>query len=238
MIKKNDEITIQGLWKIFVPKLWIIAIVSILFAAVAGIVSAFQEDMYTSHGKYMINKLPSDPDVDKIGLNTSEVEAMGIMINNMKEMLDTDNFPLKVMDRLVGTEWEGKLTIADLQSMMTITQIVNKNTCYYFEATSDNPELSYAVAEVAGDLLIEEYERIHNYAITVAKIGDPKLPIAPNSKNVVRNGLIAFAAGMLLTVLVVFIIAKFDVIIRSKEMIEENIDIPILGVIPRLESND
>lgn len=240
MEKRNDEITIQKLLKIFVPKLWIIAIVSVLFAVIAGTVSALQSDTYTSQGKYMMNKVNTDSSSDeKIGLNASEVEAMGIMINSMQEMIDTDNFSLKVMAKLeengVATEY---LSVSDLRNIMSITKIGNDTTCYYFAVTSEDPALSFAVAEVAGELLIEEYQKIHNYAIIITRIGDPVLPTAPNSKNIARNAIVAFVAGMLISMLGIFVISKFDVVIRSKEIIEENIDLPILGTIPRLDSEE
>lgn len=239
MKKQNDEITIKGLVNIFLPKLWIIAMVSIFFAVVAGVFSAVQEETYTSRGKYMMNKISmTDPDA-MIGLNSSEVDAMRIMIDSMQQMIDTDNFPKKVIEKLTETgAWTGELNVDELRNMMTVTKIGSETTCYYFSVTSSDPELSAVVATVAGELLIEEYEALHKYAITIGRIDDPTVATSPNSKNIVRNALIAFVAGLLLSMIAIFIISKFDVVIRSREMLEDNFDLPILGIIPRYESKE
>ena len=130
------------------------------------------------------------------------------------------------------------ITPERIRGMMRVSLVSTNTTCYYFSVTSTNPEVSLAIAEVAGDLLVEKYEDDHNYAIKILTNEEPVLPMAANSKHVVRNAAIAFAAGLLVTLLVIFVASRFDVVIRSREKIEENFDIPILGVIPRLESND
>lgn len=130
------------------------------------------------------------------------------------------------------------ITPERIRGMMRVTLVSADTTCYYFSVTSTDPEISLAIAEVAGDLLVEKYEDDHNYAIKILTNEEPVLPVAPNSKHVARNAAIAFAAGLLVTLLVIFVASRFDVVIRSREKIEENFDIPILGVIPRLESND
>lgn len=236
MNKQNDEFTIRNLIKVFLPKLWIIALVAVVLASAVGVISAIQEDTYTSEGKYMMNKLNMEDPDNMIGLNTSEVEAMGIMINSIQEMIDTDNFAKKVIATLSESgRWTSPLSTNELREMMTIVRVGNETTCFYLEITSNDKELSFAVAEVAGELLVAEYERINKYAVSIARIDDAALAKQPNSKNIVRNAIIAFLVGAVLSSLVIFIIFKFDVVIRSKDMLEEYIDLPVLGVIPRLE---
>ena len=236
MKKQNDEITMRNLIKVFVPKLWIIVIAAIVFAVATGVISAVQEDTYTSEGKYMMNKLNMENPDDMIGLNTSEVEAMGIMINSIQEMIDTDNFARKVITELnESSKWTGSVSTKELREMMTIVRVGNDTTCFYLEITSGDKNLSYAVAEVAGELLIAEYERINKYAVSIDRIDDPVVAKEANDKYIVRNSIIAFVAGVILSALVIFIIFKLDIIIRSKDMLEEYIDLPVLGAIPRLE---
>ena len=74
---------------------------------------------------------------------------------------------------------------------------------------------------------------------TVMQITDsPKqIAIAVNkdNKNVLRNAVIGFAAGLFLSMILVFVANRFDVVVRNRDKIEENFELPILGVIPRLE---
>jgi capsular polysaccharide biosynthesis protein len=47
--------------------------------------------------------------------------------------------------------------------------------------------------------------------------------------------LVGVLAGMVVTMIVIFVLSIFDVIIHDRKKLEENFDIPVLGVIPRFE---
>ena len=120
-------------------------------------------------------------------------------------------------------------------SMISVALAKTDTTCYYFAVTSNDPEHSYAIAEVAGEYLIEEYKAKTVYAISFARIDDPIGPTDRNSKNIVRNALIGFVGGLLFSLILVFVMSRFDVVIRTRDKLEDAFDIPILGIIPRLE---
>jgi capsular polysaccharide biosynthesis protein len=238
MKKQNDEITIKGLINIFLPKLWIIILVAVLFGAAFGGYSKFmKKDTYTSSGKYMMSKINYTEVYEMTGLTSSEVDAMQLMIANMQEIVDTNRFANKVIERLRSDyDITRDFTAAEIRPMMKVVLSGDNTTCYYLRVTSDNPEISKAVAEVAGALLVDDYKET-KYAVTIDLKDDPTLPTAPDSKNVVRNTVIGFAGGFLLAAIAVFVVSKLDVVIRSREKLEDNIDLPVLGVIPKLESD-
>ncbi len=238
MKKQTDEITIKGLINIFLPKLWLIILIAVLFGAAFGGYSAFmKKDTYTSSGKYMMSKINYTEVYEKTGLTSSEVDAMQLMIANMQEIVDTNRFANKVIERLKSDyDITRELTAAQIRPMMKVVLSGESTTCYYMRVTSDDPEISKAVAEVAGALLVEDYKET-KYAVTIDLKDDPTLPASPDGKNVVRNAIIGFAGGFLLAALAVFVISKLDVVIRSREKLEDNFDLPVIGVIPRLESD-
>lgn len=272
MKSKSDEITIKKLAEIFIPKIWIIALVSVVVSALLGGYSMFiQKDQYTSSGKYNINKVPfTDDESENTGLNSGEIQAMQGMIANMKEIINTLDFCEAVVEKINngdfefgaedealsdGGEGEPQATAdasddADgatfaktfdiepksLLGMITVSLSGADTTCYYLDATCDDPELAYYIALAAGDHLCELFMDM-KYAIEITRIGSPRLPASPDSKHVVRNAVIGFAAGMIVSMVVVFLLSKFDVIVRSREKLESNFDYPILGVIPKAEGN-
>lgn len=247
MKSKNDEITIKSLAEIFIPKIWIILLVSfILGAALAGYSQFIQKDKYTSTGKFNINKIPfSNAESENTGLNSGEIEAMQGMIANMKEIINTLDFCEAVVEKINSGEYNDEvdydyqlpISIApkELLGMITVTLSGSETTCYYIDVTCGDAKLSHLIALAAGDHLCEVFMNM-KYAIEITRIGTPRLPSAPDSKNVVRNTIIGFAAGLVVSMVVVFLLSKFDVIIRSREKIEENFDYPILGVIPKMEA--
>lgn len=236
MNNKKDEITAKKLVEIFLPKLWIVALVSILFAVIFGGYSElFQKDTFTSSGKFMVIKVPYDDDDSKTtGLNSNEVLAMQSMIANSKEIINTNDFCSTVLSSV--KDGDLNMTTGQLMSAMSVTLCNAETTCYYFNVTTTNNRWSYEIAEVAGELLRQQFIDM-GYAIKIVRIDSPRIASAPDSKNTTRNVVIGFAAGLILSLLCVFFISKFDVVIRSREKLENTFDVPILGVIPKPETN-
>ncbi len=241
MKKQNDEITVKGLWQIFLPNLWLIIIVGVIAGVVLGVFSSLKSDTYTSSGKYMFIKINSTDENKFTGINTGEIEAMQGMIANAQEIIDTELFATKVINALRDKYARTDITeehIGMIRSMMNVTLANDDTTCYYIYATSKDPEFAMQVADVAGELLKDVYKLDTTYAINITLLDNAKIPTAPNSKNVKRNAVIGFAIGFILTALAVFVASRFDVIVRSREKLEESFDVPILGTIPRLEQNN
>ena len=233
MNKKNDEITIQGIVDIFLPKIWLIALIAVIFAAVLGGYSMFfTKDTYTSNTKYMVIKTSSSSSTTTTGLSSSDIIGMQGMIANAQEILKTHDFCEAVIKELGRDD----LKIDDIKKMTTVTLSNSDATCYNVNVTSTDKKLSYELADVAGRLLEEEFLDT-NYAYAIKSIESAREAEKANSKNVLRNAVIGLLAGALLTMVVIFIYDRFDIVIRTREKIENNFDIPILGVIPRLETN-
>ncbi len=235
MKKQNNEITIKGLIDIFLPKLWLVAIVSVICAAVLGVFSMVQKDTYTSTGTYEIYKINySNPDA-MTGLSPTEVEGIQSMIANLKVRVKTDDFANAVIEKIGKT---GTLTAEQVKKTFAISIVEADSTCYYFSVTTPSPTLSAELAFEAGQLLEDTFaDGTRNYAVKIDTMDKPKVPTSANSKNVVRNAILGFAGGMIVSLLVVFIASRFDVIIRSREKIEDAFDLPLLGVIPAPEED-
>ena len=234
MKKKNEEITLKGLIKIFLPGWWIILIVSILFCAAMGGYSYMQNDTYTSRGKFMVVKVNMSDNTAQTGLNEGEIKAMQAMVSNFSEIIDTENFAKQVVDKLLEVH-NIQLSTGQVKSMMSVSLSGQDTTCYYFTVKANSPVFAHAVADVAGQLLVQEYQEMTKYAINIEKIDDPTVPVNRDGKNTMRNCIIGFVAGVFVSMILVFVINRFDVVVRSRDKIEENFNLPILGVIPRLE---
>ena len=329
MNKKNDEITLKSLAEIFIPKLWIIALVSVVAAALFGGYSILKEDKFTSQGTYMVVKVPYENTTTTAGLNSGEIDAMQGMIENAKVIISTDDFcegvlarlamiddskqdqfiaiksqyeadvaalnkstsDIKVQMEAVALQYESAVealdkeaddyiaSLADLKvkyeedkealeakieenaaaadvlemqynsdvaavssvgvkalmGIIKVSYINTETTCYTLSATTADAELSRSISAIAGDLLLEKFINM-GYAIEIQKVGSPRLAESPDGKNTLRNAVIGLAAGFIISALAIFVISKFDVVVRTRERLEDNFDVPILGVIPKLEA--
>ena len=157
------------------------------------------------------------------------------MIANAKEIITTGNFCKEVSER-VRRQTGVTVSPEQLKSSMSVSLCNDETTCYYFKVTNVQQQLAADIAQVAGSLLSDMFKDM-GYAIAVDEIDTPQPAAAPDGKNVTRNAIIGFIIGIALSAVIVFVVSKFDVVVRSKEKLESNFDFPILGVIPRPESN-
>ena len=228
MKKKNEEITFKDIIDIFLPKLWIIALVAVLFAgAVFGYTSFLKDDTYTSSSTFYVY-------ADKNGANTttSDIQAAEKMVQVYNITIKGDTFLTTVAKELPQYE----LTPARIRSAMSIVQ-VDDAPFFNIVITSADAELSYALADKISNLVASEVPSLIDGALLATCVDRPVPAYAANSKNLTRNTVIAFLTGAVVAALAVWVFSMFDVVIRSPKKIEDSIDIPVLGVIPRHEIN-
>ena len=56
-----------------------------------------------------------------------------------------------------------------------------------------------------------------------------------NDKNLARNTVIGFLVGVVISMVAIYLYSILDVVVRDKKRLEDNLDVPVLGVIPRIE---
>ena len=221
---KNKEITIKDLISLILPKIWLVAIISVLCAGLAfTYFSFFKPQTYTSKAQIYIYSEKSDE------AHTSSVNAAKGMVEVYKIMIQSDKFLSQVVSEL--PEYQD-LTTTEIRSMINVVQ-VNNTEVFQISITSLTPKMAFDVLDKIVDKLPDEVTRIIPNALSVKTIEDPALPKLANSKNEIRNTIVAFFVAAILTMFAILAFAFLGVKIRDKKKIEDNFDLPVLGVIPR-----
>lgn len=227
MKKQNEEITVKGLLDLFLPKLWIILVVSVILSLLVGGYSKFlKKDTYTSDVEFFV-----------VGATTSIPTSVGYdgvnaLIGDYIYLLKTRTFYELVANKMLETY--GEVSISQIRSSVSMVKNAEASA-FHVNVTSESPEFSKATADAIALLACDFINEYIDYNVKINVTVPPLLAETPDSKNVVRNAIIGFAAGAILTMLAIFVASRFDVVVRSKEVLEKNYDIPILGTIPRLE---
>lgn len=228
MRKQNEEITIKGLVDIFLPKLWLVLLVGIVFAVAVGGYSKFlKKDTYTSYVSFIVV-------ADTTSIPTSGgYDGVQSLVTDYIHLLSSRSFCEMVANDMLDDY--GPATAAEVKRSMSVKQHESANFIYAY-VKSESPEFAKSAADAIDRLAYGYVSERCDYKVKISSVDHPLLPEIADDKNVGRNAIVAFAAGAILTMLIIFVVSRFDVRIRSKEMIEEAFeDIPILGVIPRLE---
>ena len=238
MKANKEELGFKDLLLIFVPKIWLIVIVALVFALGLGAYSGFiQSDTYTAGATLMISK-------SSTSINSNDRDLASDMVDTYKVVIYSNDFLLSVCQDIKThpsyEENNWNLTPASLSSMISIARYDNTEA-FEISVTSNDPDLAYAVADSLSKAVCDDlpnklpYEKGSLYT-TIINSAVP--PVSPNSKNILRNSLIGFIAGAILAMVVVFLTTMFDVTIRDIKKIEDNFDIPVLGIIPRYVSDE
>lgn len=246
MKKQNEEITIKELLNIFLPKIWIIALVAIVFAALLGGYSMFiKDDTYTSTASFIMVKIPTQYNENTgstavtTGLSASEIDAMQSMIAMSEQVMETNEYLSTVKEKLVERDPRyANISVSALKEMLSI-KVVGEATCFDLSAMSTDPQLSYDISDIVYHTFPAVIEDVFDsYSITIKIIDPPLKASSANGKGVFKNAVIGGFAGAVLSALLVFVISKLDVVVRSKEKIEQSFDIPIIGMIPQFENDN
>ena len=238
---KKKEITIKDLAEILLPKLWIVAIISILASVLAFVYSSFVKvDTYTDSSLHYVY---TDDNLDNETTTGDNLNVAQGMIEIYKTMLEGEIFLTDVVLYINDNFQEYKditqgISIGSIRSMMTISQH-NDTSVFSVSVTSTSPVLSSIVLTAINKTLISD--RVKDLIPNTFKISsfkDPTDPadaksIAPNNKHEARNAVLSFLIAAVVSVVAIWVYSFFDVVIRDKKKLIDNVDVPILGVIPR-----
>lgn len=236
MGNENSGMTFKDLFNILIPRLWIIILVSVVCASTLGVYSAFiKPETYTAESSFSMVKVPMSGSTNETtGINPTEIEGMQYIIKSSAHVLASRTFAQTIRDELDEEGAFEDVTVKQLQKMVSIS-IIGDTTNFKLSVKSGDPELSLKVAKITYEIFPDDMKSRFSYAVKITPIDDPIFPEGPDNSNALRNSVIGFGLGFVLTTLIIFIKVRLDVIIRSRETIESSFDIPVLGVIPRLE---
>lgn len=224
--KQKKERTLKDFFEILLPKWWIILIVSVLGAGAMFLFSYTKTDTYTSSAKFLVFCADSDATLYKKEMAIDQITYYQIAASG-------DDFREDVAK--AARESGISLEAAQFKSMFSFVP-TNDQPSFTIRITHTDPIIAYKVATItAGCIedLVKDIEGIKDNDDGLLDLTDsPKIPAVANSKNEVRNALIGFIVGFVLSAGVILLFAISDVVIRDKQKIEDNFDIPVLGVIP------
>lgn len=180
---------------------------------------------------------------------SSEQELQKCFLGNMSEedrelasnVLASELNAQEIMSEIERTYNGNGITPSALKRMISVKTDSGTPT-FELKVTSGNKKIVWAVSQVIcyqieTEDALDSYVKSNLDARIYTNPAESYSVIPANSKNTVRNSAIAFAIGFALAAAAVWVYSMFDIVIRDAAKIEENIDVPVLGVIPRHEIN-
>ena len=229
MNNTNNEVYIdlRQLFTLLVRKSWLIAVISILCAAVVFLWTYFLiTPQYEADIKVYVNNSSLSLGSASFSISSSEISAAQSLVNTYVVILNSRS----TLDELVSRTDLG-YTAEQLEKMIS-AEAVNETEIFKITVTSSKPEdsakIANAIALILPAKIADTVEgssvRIVDYAQTPTKMSSP---------NYTQNTVFGFIIGMLLSSVVIVCLDLFNSSVRSEDYLTETYpDIPLLTVIP------
>ena len=204
-------------------KRWIL-IVSITLVAtlISGILSFFViKPTYEASTKVFVGKEESSLE----GYNTNDIQMYQKLLQTYAETIKTN----EVIQAAINNT-NADLSVKDVKDSLTVTPIADTQILQ-IKYQNNDPEVARSIIEnITNEFVILSKELVPNGNVRVIEaVQLPEDPVAPNKK---MNIAIAFLLGLMVSVGLVFLLEYIDNTFKSKENLERELNIPVLGLIP------
>ncbi len=225
---KQMEEQVISISEIFeaLKKRWILIVsITLVTTLISGVLSFFViKPTYETSTKVFIGKEESNVE----GYNTNDIQMYQKLLQTYAETIKTN----EVIEAAIKNT-NTNLTVEEVKKSLTVTPI-SDTQILQIKYQNKNPQVAKKIlGNITDEFIILAKELVPNGNVRVIEaVQLPENPVAPNKK---MNIAIAFLLGLMVSVGVVFLLEYLDNTFKSKENLEKELDIPVIGLIPSFE---
>ncbi len=212
------------------PKWTFILIGTIVVALLAFFYSSFMMDpVYVAQGRlYITGSATTISSGEKEDTDLSDLMISQELSRTYGQFLTSNTF-----FKNVAKESKVGLSYESIKKMTKISNVENTGILQVSVSSTD-PRMASKLANTILKCAPKEIERII-VAGSASIIELAETPKRPSSPNKVRNSIIGALAGLVVSILIVFLQNMFDKSIKSADEIKEIFGLPVLGMVPVIE---
>ena len=224
-----EEIDIKELLNFIKEKVWIVGIVFVCTIIMSIIyTNNIKKPIYTSSTTYVLITDSKDEDI----ITTNEVTLNEKLIATYTEIIKSRNIMKKVIDKL---ELEEETPIS-LAKHVSVEQI-STSSMIRITVTYKDAEMAQKIAYRIGREFSKEIQSLYKMD-NVSMIDEPLVPETASNISNVKEYVAINGAGMVLSLVTIFLIFYFDNTVKTSEQIEEKTKIAVLGNIPLISKKN
>ena len=219
-----EELELRQLWGML-RKRWIIVFALPLIAALTiGAISFYViTPVYQASTTLIIGRKASEAALQA----TTQVFGNSVLqqlIKNYSEIAKSHTVEKNVLKDL-----NSSMSVAELDELITVEQ-VKTTDLIEIKVTNKNPELAASIANTTAQ---EFSKAVPVDSINIVDTADiPNKPITPNKT---KNVALAFIAGLIASISLVFMLEYLDNTVKTSSDVKKILEIPLLGLIANYE---
>lgn len=207
-------------------KRWLMIVTITLIATIISAALSFFviKPKYEATTKVFIGK----DEGDNQAYNQNDVLMYQKLMKTYSEAIKTKDL---VSRSLQGTSLE--LKPEDVLANLTVSPVTDTQILQIKYKSNNPQEAKVVIQELTDEFIKTSKELVPNGNIkTIEEVQLPENPVSPNKK---MNIAIAFLLGLMISVGLAFLLEFLDNTFKSKEQLERELDIPVIGVIPTVK---
>jgi capsular polysaccharide biosynthesis protein len=223
----EETISLKELFLTLKKRLSLIAMITILFATISGLISYFYlTPIYQASTQILVNQSKDDQNTYNVG----EVQTNLQLINTYNVIIKSPAIlDLVIKDlnlNMTTSQLNGKINVQSEQN----SQVVN------ISVQDADPNLAADIANKTASTFQKEIKDIMNVdnvsILAKAVVLDNQSPIKPQP---LMNIAIALVVGLMIGVGLAFLLEYLDNTIKTEQDIEQTLGLPVLGGIPMIK---
>ena len=219
--------TIQELFSIFKNKWYILVLVPVLCALATGLYCwQMMEDEYTSSvDLYVLSKTNSNNIGEESQLTQSDMAASQQLANDIAVLASSAKVKKNTAD---------KLGMESLDGYEIKVNSASTNRVIKLSVTGLQPNSTAIVAnELGRQISTTATEIMELKAVNI--IDEASVPTTPSGPKRWQYTTMAFAVGLIVSMMIVIIMDLFNTTIRTVEEAEEVLGVPVIGRLPQVK---
>jgi len=223
----EETISLKELFLTLRKRLSLIALITILFATISGLISYFYlTPIYQASTQILVNQSKNEQNTYSAG----EVQTNLQLINTYNVIIKSP----AILD-LVIQELNLNMTTGQLNGKITVQSEQNSQVVNISVQDSD-PTVAADIANKTASIFQKEIKDIMNVdnvsILAKAVVLDNQSPIKPQP---LMNIAIALVVGLMMGVGIAFLLEYLDNTIKTEQDIEQTLGLPVLGAIPTIQ---
>ncbi len=222
----DKQINLMDLLKLCVRRWWALIIGIVIGALIAGLYTEFFiTPIYTSVCTLYSENTKDVLDTEATSVNLTNIVTRQTLVKTYAEVLSSNIF-LKKIAKETGLGYNH----AQLLSMLSMTS-KNGTEILVVRVSSPNPKHAYLIADCIMKNASQQVGEVVDGG-SMNPLDEPEIPSSPSSPNMTKNIQLGAIAGLVVSLIIIFIIEIIDNKIKNAEQVAESFDYPVLGEIP------
>ncbi|MFS4464648.1 Wzz/FepE/Etk N-terminal domain-containing protein [Staphylococcus haemolyticus] len=219
----ENSLDLSKISKLLKKNWWLLVLLPLIFLLITLAITFFlMKPQYQANTQVLVNQKEKNPE-----MMAQEVQGNIQLVNTYSEIIKSP----RILDEV--SKKDKKFSVEEIEDMMTVTN-KDQSQILDIDVKSGNKKDAERVANEVADVFKERMPKImkvDNVSI-LSRANGTSTQVSPK---IFLNIAVAILLGLFLAIIILILKALFDKRIKTEEDVERELDIPVLGSIPKLK---